>query len=141
MKISENSTVIFHYSVDVADEGIVDSTFDAEPLKAIFGTEQLIPTMEKEMIGLQAGDQHTFTLLSKDAFGELQEDAVTQIPKNNIELRKDIKIGMYMDIEDNKKNEYRGKIVAIDDENITMDFNHPLAGKTLNYKVEIIKVK
>lgn len=141
MKINEKSTVIFHYTVDVKDEGTIDTTYDKEPLTVTFGSEQLIPEMESAMIGLEAGEKHSFTLTPENAFGMPQEDSISQIPKTNIELRKDIQVGMYMDIADSQKNEYRGKIVAIDDDSITMDFNHPLAGKTLDYNVEIMKVK
>jgi FKBP-type peptidyl-prolyl cis-trans isomerase SlpA len=140
MEIKEDSLVLFHYEVEIEGDGVVDSTYDAQPLEIKFGENMLLPAMEAEMLGLKKGDVHEFTLTPEKAFGHADKDAVVKIPKANIELRKDIQVGMYMDIEDQQKNEYRGLIVEIDDENITMDFNHPLVDKTLKYKVEILKV-
>lgn len=139
--ITEKSTVTFHYVVAVKGEGVIESTYETEALTAELNTGNLIPALEQELIGLKAGDKKSFDLETTDTFGEYDEDAVTKIPKTNLELRKDIKVGMFMDIEDQNKNEFRGRIVEIDDESVTMDFNHPLAGKALSYDIEVISVK
>ena len=140
MEVKEGSTVVFNYEVSI-DGDIVDSTYETgEPLETTIGSGQLLPAMEEELIGLKVGDKHTFELEPDKAFGNYDKDAVIEIPKSNIELRKDIKVGMYMDIQDQQKNEYRGLITEITDDSVTMDFNHPLADKTLKYSVEILKV-
>jgi FKBP-type peptidyl-prolyl cis-trans isomerase SlpA len=139
MEIKNGSSVVFNYEVKIEDE-VVDSTYDSEPLEVKIGGGQLLPAMEEEMMGLKKGEKHSFELSPENAFGSYDEEAVIKIPKSNIELRKDIKVGMYMDIQDQQKNEYRGLIVDIDEENVTMDFNHPLADKTLHYSIEILKV-
>ena len=138
MEVKKGATVVFNYEVKIDDE-VVDSTYETgEPLEAKIGEGQLLPAMEEELLGLKVGDKHSFELEPEKAFGHYDDDAVIEIPKSNIELRKDIQVGMYMDIQDQQKNEYRGLITEITDESVTMDFNHPLADKTLQYSIMIM---
>jgi FKBP-type peptidyl-prolyl cis-trans isomerase SlpA len=140
MEVSNNCKVTFHYIIKIDDDMEIENSYGNEPATFQMGNNELLPAMEDEIKGLQAGDKKEFTLTPDQAFGEYHDDAIMQIPKSNLELRKDIVPGMYIDIQNNQNEVFRGKILDIDDENVTLDFNHPLAGKTLSYQIEIVEV-
>ncbi len=141
MNVTDKCKVTFHYVIKIDDDIEIENSYESEPGTFSVGNNELLPAMEEEIIGMEKGETKEFTLSPEQAFGFMQEDAIIKIPKNNLELRKDITPGMYIDIQNNQKETFRGKILAIDEENITMDFNHPLAGKTLNYKIEIVNIE
>ena len=141
MKVSENSKITFHYVIKIDNEIEIENSYEAEPATFKMNSQELLPAMEEELMGMEPGEKKEFTLTPDRAFGPVQDEAVIKFPKENLELRKDIKPGMYIDIENNQKETFRGKILEIDDKNVTMDFNHPLAGKTLTYQIEIVDVQ
>lgn len=141
MKVSENSKITFHYVIKIDNEIEIENSYEAEPAIFRMNNQELLPAMEEELMGMEPGEKKEFTLTPDKAFGPVQKEAIIKFPKENLELRKDIQPGMYLDIENNQKETFRGKILEIDDKNITMDFNHPLAGKTLTYQIEIVDVQ
>ncbi len=141
MKVSENSKITFHYVIKIDNEIEIENSYETEPATFKMNNQELLPAMEEELMGMEPGEKKEFTLTPDKAFGPVQKEAIIKFPKENLELRKDIQPGMYLDIENNQKETFRGKILEIDDKNVTMDFNHPLAGKTLTYQIEIVDVQ
>lgn len=140
MAIGNDSKVTFHYTVTIEDGTVVDSTKEDEPLTVQLGEKQLLPDLEEGLVGLDKGDKKSILLEPEQAFGELQDDAVTDIPRQNINLDENIQEGMYIDLTDENEQNFRGLVKELNDDNVKIDFNHPLAGRNLTFNVEVIDV-
>ncbi|MBZ4643907.1 MAG: FKBP-type peptidyl-prolyl cis-trans isomerase SlpA [Deferribacteres bacterium] len=140
MSVQKNSKIKFHYSVAIEDGTIVDSTIDESPLEVQLGSGELLPKLEEGLVGMAQGEEKQITLLPEDAFGPVLEDAITEIPRGNIELDESVEEGMYIDLSDEKEQMYRGLVKEMNDEFVTIDFNHPLAGKTLTFSVKVEEI-
>lgn len=140
MLVQKDSKIKFHYSVTIEDGTLVDSTIDENPLEVQLGNNELLPKLEEGLIGMSKGDEKTITLAPEDAFGLVMEDAITDIPRSNIELDESVQEGMFIDLSDEKDQMYRGLVKELNDEFVKIDFNHPLAGKTLTFSVKIEEI-
>ncbi|AEI14566.1 peptidylprolyl isomerase FKBP-type [Flexistipes sinusarabici DSM 4947] len=140
MEAGNNSKVTFHYTVTIEDGTVVDSTKEEEPLTVQLGEKQLLPDLEKELVGMKEGEEKSVELTPEQAFGEIQEDAITDIPRQNINLDENIQEGMYIDLTDENEQNFRGLVKELNDDNVKIDFNHPLAGRKLTFYVEVVEV-
>lgn len=140
MLVQKDSKIKFHYSVTIEDGTVVDSTIDKNPLEVQLGNNELLPKLEEGLIGMSKGDEKTIILAPEDAFGLVMEDAICDIPRSNIELDELVEEGMFIDLSDEKDQMYRGLVKELNDEFVKIDFNHPLAGKTLTFNVKIAEI-
>lgn len=139
--ISKGAKVTLHFSLafDSNAESIIDSTFEGEPAQFIVGDGSLPEGFESYLMGMQVGEDQTFSVLPEKAFG--------QCNPNNIQVmtRKDftdmqLEEGLVVSFSDAGKNELPGVIKTFDDETVTVDFNHPLAGQALSFRAKIVEV-
>lgn len=137
MKVQKDSKIKFHYTVTTQDGEIVDGTDGEEALEAQLGENQLLPKLEENLIGMSVGEEKNIQIAPEDAFGEVMDDAVSEIPRKNIELTEEITEGMYIDLADENEEVFRGLVTKITEETVTIDFNHPLAGQVLNFKLKV----
>lgn len=137
MKVKKNSRIKFHYTVTTQDGEIVDGTEGEEALEAQLGKDQLLPKLEENLVGMSVGEEKNVQINPEDAFGEKMEDAVSEIPKEHIELTEEISEGMYIDLADENEEVYRGLVTEISETTIKVDFNHPLSGQVLNFKIKV----
>ncbi len=89
---------------------------------------------------MSKGEEKAIALEPEQAFGEIQEDAITDIPRQNIKLDDSIQEGMYIDLTDENEQNFRGLVKELNDDNVKIDFNHPLAGRKLTFNVEIVDI-
>ena len=128
------------------DGQIADQSQPGQPLEFIFGTGMLLPKFEAAIEGKEAGERVAFTLEPKDGYGELIPDAIVDLPKTIFmvdgKLAEDILfVGSQVPMSDAQGNRMLGIIKEVGEETGKMDFNHPMAGKTLNFEVEVISVR
>jgi FKBP-type peptidyl-prolyl cis-trans isomerase SlpA len=140
MSVQKDSKIKCHYSVTIEDGTVVDSTIDENPLEVQLGNNELLPKLEEGLVGMNKGDEKTITLAPEDAFGPVMDEAITDIPRGNIELDESVQEGMFIDLSDEKDQMYRGLVKELNDEFVKIDFNHPLAGKTLTFSVKIEEI-
>ena len=145
MKVEQNKMVGVDYKLTV-DGQIADQSRPGQPLEFIFGTGMLLPKFEEAILGKESGEAVSFTLEPKDGYGELIADAVVDLPKNIFmgdgKLAEDILfVGSQVPMSDNQGNRMMGIVKEVGDETVKMDFNHPMAGKTLNFDVEVVSVR
>ncbi|MDX8388210.1 MAG: peptidylprolyl isomerase [Ghiorsea sp.] len=138
--ITEHKAVEIHYTLtnDAGEE--VDSSRDVEPLPYIHGTESLVPGLEKELDGKVVGDKIVVSVAPAEGYGELNPELTQVVPRDLFQFDGDIEVGMRFEAEAEHGVELV-TVVALDAENITIDANHPLAGQTLNFDVEIVSIR
>ena len=145
MKVEQNKMVGVDYKLTV-DGQIADQSRPGQPLEFIFGTGMLLPKFEEAILGKEPGDKVAFTLEPKDGYGEVIAEAIVDLPKNIFmvdgKLAEDILFeGSQVPMSDAQGNRMMGTIKKVGDEHVKMDFNHPMAGKTLNFEVEVVTVR
>ena len=139
-RIGQNTQVTLHFALRLENGDTVDSTFDKSPATFKVGDGNLLPGFEVVIFGFKAGDVRTLEILPENAFGQPNPQNVQIIPRSQF---KDMELseGLLVIFNDAANTELPGVVKAFDDEQVTIDFNHPLAGKTLTFEVDIKDVK
>ncbi|MBQ4838346.1 MULTISPECIES: FKBP-type peptidyl-prolyl cis-trans isomerase [Pseudoalteromonas] len=142
MQIAKDTAVEFHYTLTEGTEQIESST-SGEPLSYLHGQEGMLPGLEQALEGKTAGDKFTVTLEPKDSYGEYQEGLVQRIPIKHLQGLGNSKVwkpGMTA-IVDSNQGRHQVTIVKVGRFNADCDLNHPFAGKTLTFDVEVVNVR
>lgn len=145
MKITKDKVVSVHYTLTV-DGQVADKTTPEKPLDFIFGKGMLLPKFESNLEGKTVGDKVEFTLTPEDGYGVSEPEAIVELPKKIFEndgvVREDILfVGNMIPMMNDRGQIMHGKVVGIKPDIVVMDFNHPMAGKTLNFSVEVAEVR
>ncbi|QBY05066.1 peptidylprolyl isomerase [Thalassotalea sp. HSM 43] len=140
MKIANNKVVNMHYAVMDKDENLIDSSYDHKPLAFIHGSGFLIPGLESALEGKQVGDSFIVDIAAEDAYGERHDGLVQTVPKALFASIDDLDVGMQLRAQTDQ-GEQTVIVIGMDEEEITVDGNHPLAGMDLKFDVEIIEVR
>ena len=145
MKVEQNKMVGVDYKLTV-DGQIADRSRPGEPLEFIFGTGMLLPKFEEAILGKEVGEKVSFTLDPKDGYGERIAEAEVDLPKEIFmvdgKLTEEILfVGSQVPMSDNQGNRMMGIVKEVGDQTVKMDFNHPMAGKTLHFDVEVVSVR
>jgi len=145
--IEANKQVNLNYTLyeNNVDGKVIESTYDSKPLAFVYGQGKMLPKFEEHLTELNEGDEFSFTLKPEDAYGEIQEGAVINIPLNTFEANGSIdynmvKVGNAIPMQDSRGQRMDGIVLEVNSDNVKMDFNHPLAGKTLHFKGEILAI-
>lgn len=141
-RISQGSLVALHFEVSLPNGQVIDSTFGREqPVELTIGDESLLAGFEQVLINLKAGDTRTAHLPADQAFGEWNPENVQTFARAQFSLSEpNPVVGMMMEFADKGKNTLVGVISHVDDSQVKVDFNHPLAGQEVLFKVQIFKV-
>lgn len=145
MKISENKFVSLTYTLTV-DRQIADQATAERPLNFVYGVGMLLPKFEEYIAGKAAGDTFEFVLSPAEGYGETNPQAVVNLPKEVFMVDGAIPddmlvVGNVLPMADQNGNRLMGTVKAVNDTDVTMDFNHPMAGKTLNFSGQILEVR
>lgn len=139
--IGPDSRVTLHFALRLEDGSDVDSTFEKEPAGLTIGDGNLPEPFERLLHGLSAGDRQSFMVPPEDAFGQPNPNNVQTFKRREFSPELPLEEGMVLSFADAAKAEVPGVIKAFDDDIVEVDFNHPLAGKTLQFEVQIISVE
>ncbi|WP_371188379.1 peptidylprolyl isomerase [Thalassotalea maritima] len=140
MKIANNKVVVMHYAVMDSEENLIDSSYDDQPLSFIQGTGFLIPGLENELNDKQVGDTFIVDVSADDAYGQRHDGLVQTVPKALFSAIEDLDVGMQLRAQTDE-GEQTVIVIGMEDDEITVDGNHPLAGIDLKFDVEIIEVR
>ena len=140
MQIADRSVVSFHYTLTNDRGETLDSSSGAAPLAYLQGMGNIIPGLEKAMLGHGVGDKFTVKIPAAEAYGEHDEKLIQQVPRRAFQGIKDIKPGMSFTAE-GPHGPTRVKVVRVSGDMVTIDGNHPLAVQNLNFEVEIAEVR
>jgi FKBP-type peptidyl-prolyl cis-trans isomerase SlpA len=141
LKISENSEVLFHFSIKVTDGSAADSTkVHNKPAKLVMGDGSLTENFEKCLLGLVAGDEKSFKLAPEDAFGLPNPDNIYYVDKSKFGTDTPAEVGAIIAFTQPDGTDLPGLIREVAGDSVTVDFNHPLAGQPVEFEVEILEV-
>lgn len=136
--IQNGSHVTFHYTLTVDGE-VIDSSAGREPLSYVHGQGQIIPGLEEQLAGLESGQKVSVTVEPEKAYGPSHPEAIQQVPRAAFrdpdQLRPGDMVSGQM-----QGQQFQARVTEVGQEFITLDLNHPLAGKTLHFDVEILEV-
>ena len=140
MKVENEMIVTVHYRGTLSESGDeFDSSHGREPLAFMVGKGQMIPGFEQELMGAELGEKRTFELEPERAYGQPDPGAIQKVPAS--EFPPEVEVGMVLAAEMENGMQLPFKVVEIGEDEITIDFNHMLAGKTLTFEVEIIELR
>lgn len=138
--IGSGSKVCLHFALKLEDGQIIDSTFDAEPAALIVGDGNLPEAFEAFLTGLSVGARETFTVTPEKAFGQHNPNNVQRMKRSDFAADMPIAPGLVVSFADAQNAELPGVIASVEGNWVEVDFNHPLAGHTLQFEVEILEV-
>jgi len=140
VRIGPDREVTLHFALKLDNGDVVDSTFDKQPATFKVGDGNLLPGFEQAIYGLKAGDKRSLAISPEQGFGQGNPQNVQVMPRSQFQDM-ELSEGLLVIFNDAANAELPGVVKTFDDSQVTIDFNHPLAGKQLSFEVEIIEVK
>ena len=145
MKISKNTVASVTYSLEVEGE-LIEKTDKNDPLVFLVGVGSMIPGFERQLLGKEAGDTYKITIDPEEGYGEADPEAIVDLSKDIFmvdgKLQEEMLVeGKVVPMQDQNGNPLQGVVVEVGDDSVKMDFNHRLAGKTLEFAGEVIEVR
>ena len=139
MQIGKETVVTIHYTLTDEKGVVLDSSAGEEPLTFVHGAGTMIPGLEKGLLGSSAGDSLKVSVAPAAGYGVRDEELVQKVPRKNFPVE-DVEVGMHFQTR-SPSGPRIVTVLATDNENITVDANHPLAGTTLNFDVQVLEVR
>jgi FKBP-type peptidyl-prolyl cis-trans isomerase SlyD len=148
MKIEKNKVVALTYTLkyDNASGETIEVADERDPLVFLFGTGGMLPKFEENLDAMSAGDNFEFILEKNDAYGDFTEEAIVELSKDIFRIEGEIdeemlKVGSFIPMQDQDGHPLQGKVLSVNDTDVKMDFNHPMAGKNLHFTGVIVEVR
>ncbi len=139
-RIGADCQVTLHFALKLENGDVVDSTFDKKPATFKVGDGNLLPGFEQALFGLKAGDKRSLPIPPEQGFGQANPQNEQVMPRSQFEGM-ELSEGLLVIFKDAANTELPGVVKAFDDQHVTINFNHPLAGKALTFEVEIFDVQ
>ena len=134
-------TVQVNYTGKLADGTVFDSSIGREPLEFTLGTGQVIPGFEKAVLGMKVGEKKTVTIPVDEAYGPHHDDLVAEVPREKLPEDITPEVGQQLGVKRTDGGTSIVTIISVSDNAVTIDANHPLAGKDLTFEIELVKIK
>ena len=138
--IKDGDTVKVHYKGTLEDGEVFDSSEGRDPLEFTMGTGQLIPGFEKAVLGLKVGDSTTANIPSAEAYGESNPQMIVEVEKSQLPTDLEAQVGTQLQLNQPNGQAIPVLITKVEDEKVTLDANHPLAGKDLTFDIEVVEI-
>jgi len=141
MQIKQGDTVKVHYVGKLENGDEFDNSYKREePIQFDAGTGRMIKGFDEGIMGMSVGDKKTLTLSPEQAYGDRMDRAIMPIPKSNFPEDFQINVGEMVEGTNENGMPMRAVVMGVDGDNVILDFNHPLAGQTLIFDIEIMEV-
>lgn len=136
----EGDKVKVNYTGSLEDGTVFGSSPEEDPLEFTIGQRNVLPSFENAVIGMNEGDKKTVSIPPEEAFGHPKEDLIFNVERTKLPPSIDLKLGGVLRVGSDAGQDFDVIIAAIDDEVVTLDGNHPLAGKVLNLEIQLIQI-
>lgn len=141
MTVTDGMVVTLDFTLTLTDGEVADSTQGEMPLRFVVGQGQLLPGLEDAMIGMRVDEERDIMLRPEDAYGEWDEDALEEIAVSELPEGVELEEGMPLEVTDTEGETYEASVYEVRGDTVVLDYNHPLAGETLNFHVKVIDVR
>lgn len=141
LPIDQGTRVTLHFALTFTDGQVIDSTFDKQPATLEIGDENLPENFEAYLKGLVAGDRKTFEVPPEKGFGQRNPNNLQTFKRHEFSADMVLEAGVMISFADARQAELPGVVSRVEGDEVEVDFNHPLAGRTLVFEVEIIDVE
>lgn len=139
--VGEGTRVFLNFALTLEDGEEIDTNFGGDPVDFAIGDGSLLPGFERHLIGMQPGERQLFSIMPEEAFGQPNDNNVQVIPRDQFADDMALEVGLLCSFADAAGGELPGLVVAIDDSEVTVDFNHPLAGRTILFDVLVHRIE
>lgn len=139
-EVAADVVVSLFYTLTVDGE-VFDYTEDEEAIEFLQGYENIIPGLEKELYGMKIGDKKQITVPVEEAYGEYDEEEIRDIPRTEFPADVPLAPGVELELTDNEGDMLYAKVVSLAKDTVKLDFNHPLAGKELQFYIEVVDLR
>jgi peptidylprolyl isomerase len=139
-KAENGMYVSVEYTGTLGNGEVFDSSQGRQPLEVHMGAGQMIKGFEAQLMGMALNEKKVFTLSPEDAYGPKDADLLQTIARSEVPPEMDVKIGMIVGFITPEGNQVPARVVQLDDEQLTMDLNHPLAGESLTFEIEVVGI-
>ena len=140
MLIADKKIASFHYTLSNDQGEQIESSRERQPMSYLHGARNIIPGLEKALTGKAAGEQFQVTIPPEEAYGERRTDQVQRVPAKHFRDARQLKPGRLVSIQ-TRRGPVQATVVKVGRFNIDVDTNHPLAGQTLTFDVEVVGVR
>lgn len=140
LEISEGTRVTLHFSLSLEDGQLIDSNFESQPATFDVGDGNMLPGFERALFGLRPGSRASLTIPPEQGFGLHLQENVQRLSRSTFEAEMALEEGLVVSFEDKGQGELPGVISRVDGSSVWVDFNHPLAGRTILFEVVIVDV-
>lgn len=139
-EVDFGNTVKVHYAVKLNDGEVFDSTFDLEPLTFTMGIGQVIPAFEQAVIGMTPGTSKTIRVSSDEAYGQHNKELITEVDRKEFPADLKFEVGQLLQIPQIGEQPILATVLKVSESSVTLDMNHPLAGKDLIIDIQLIEI-
>ncbi len=129
-----------HYTGKLEDNTVFDSSKDRPPLEFTIGSGSIIPGFENAVIGMQTGESKTFTIPPDEAYGQPRDELKMEVKKSDFPEDITPEVGQQLQMKRADGNVINVVVAEMEDDKVTLDANHPLAGKTLTFDIELVEI-
>lgn len=141
MTVDKNHVVALQYTLNAIEENgdktFIEKTETDNPFTFLYGVGMMLPKFEEELQGMVAGDKKSFTITPEEGYGDKMENSTTQLPVEMFAESGMPPIGAMLPLQDGQGNHVSGLVLEVSPEAVTVDLNHPMAGKTLHFDIEL----
>lgn len=137
----QGDTVTVHYKGTLDDGSIFDSSEGSDPIEFTIGAHEVIDGFENAIIGMAAGEKKTENIPAGQAYGDREDQLVFHVPRSSLQGSVEVEVGDYVQVTLPDGKAASMQVVGLDEEAVTLDANHPLAGKTLTFELELVAIK
>lgn len=139
--VADGTKLRIHFALKLRDGSVIDSNFEREPAELVIGDGNLLPGFERCLLGMTAGQRETFVIAPEQGFGQANPNNVQIMPRDTFAPDMELAEGLVVSFADAQKAELPGVVTAFNDDEVTVDFNHPLAGKEVIFDVQIVSLE
>ncbi|MFD2740864.1 peptidylprolyl isomerase [Sulfitobacter aestuarii] len=139
-EVKSGDTVHIHYTGTLTDGSTFDSSQGRDPLEFVVGSGQIIPGLDTALPGMNVGDKKTVNIDSAEAYGPVNPEMRQAVPREGIPAEIPLEIGTQLQMQTPDGQALPVTVVEVDDATVTLDANHPLAGKDLQFDIELVKI-
>lgn len=139
-QVKQGDTVKVNYTGKLSDGTIFDSSIGRHPMQFTMGKGQLIAGFEKAVLGMATGDKKTVVIPVAEAYGPRRDSSITEVERKNLPPGLDAKVGQRLELTQEDDSTVLVTVAGVSETSLTLDSNHPLAGKDLTFEIEVLSI-